>query len=459
MPHSPSKLTPRSTLLSLRMVISTLGVILVAVVAAVTLTLTLTSSLAALRSVGRTQALLLLQSVEVKTEGLFEKEFRAIEAMDRVVRSLPHPWPSNDPRVIDEVFMPQLQMIFFSLGPRQPVLMNFWDNTRLSITLRNSTHYDRIVELPSPVSAPGGLANQSLADRKLVLGPLNGDDGSPARQPYPLPPGFEWRTLNTSSKSTFLTLTAGGTRTAIAGYIVRAAGDPDNATRFFVEKFVPVMAPLHRQGDPRDQAHLYATFTISLFIEDISVFLRAARSTPNTAAFATDRFGYLMGSSEDAPFITETVVPPGTPPGLGCASTGAIGSLSRGNDVFMVCRASHAAYGHAGLAALGRDTFQHDGSRVALADGSFVASQGVALRYAGFDIRLVLIIPEADIIGDVVTSRNVAIGVVAALVVASIVVNFATVHVLLRPLSGIAVRMQRAANLEDDGEDEGVSAM
>ena len=74
--------TPTKPFLSLRLVISTLGVLLVLVVAVVTLTLTLTSSLSALRSVGRSQALLLLGAVEVKTQGLFEKEFRAIEAMD-----------------------------------------------------------------------------------------------------------------------------------------------------------------------------------------------------------------------------------------------------------------------------------------------------------------------------------------------------------------------------------------
>ena len=83
----------------------------------------------------------------------------------------------------------------------------------------------------------------------------------------------------------------------------------------------------------------------------------------------------------------------------------------------------------------------------------------VRIAFRGLEVYLLLLMPEADVIGDVITSRNVAIGVTCGLVVLAAAVNVAVVWLLLAPLGGIAERMVRAANLEDDDADASVSVM
>jgi class 3 adenylate cyclase/DnaJ-domain-containing protein 1 len=89
----------------------------------------------------------------------------------------------------------------------------------------------------------------------------------------------------------------------------------------------------------------------------------------------------------------------------------------------------------------------------------FVGAAPVRMKFRGGTVHLLLMIPEADVIGDVVRSRNVAIGVTCAVFVIVAALTFAAITLLLAPLHTIAERMQRAADFDDDGEDETVSAM
>jgi hypothetical protein len=89
----------------------------------------------------------------------------------------------------------------------------------------------------------------------------------------------------------------------------------------------------------------------------------------------------------------------------------------------------------------------------------FVAVAPVRSQIPGLDIRMILLMPEKDIIGDVVKSQNIAIGVSAAVVVVMAAASFAFIVAMLRPLDDVAERMLRAATFEPETEPLSMSAM
>jgi class 3 adenylate cyclase len=89
----------------------------------------------------------------------------------------------------------------------------------------------------------------------------------------------------------------------------------------------------------------------------------------------------------------------------------------------------------------------------------YVAVSKITIKIGGIEPYLLILIPESDIIGDVVRSRNVAIAITCGIVVAVAILGSLGVWRLLAPISLIASRMVKAANLEDDGTEEDVSYM
>uniref|UniRef100_A0A7S1LHJ1 Guanylate cyclase domain-containing protein n=1 Tax=Neobodo designis TaxID=312471 RepID=A0A7S1LHJ1_NEODS len=444
--------------LSLRVVISVTSAVLVTVVAAVTLAVLLTTTTASLRDVGRSHALGMIDTVKFRTMALFEPSFVTLEHMANLTATRHWPWPSDDPGT-QQVFFERGETLYQMRQLQSPgIIWYFWDNTRMSYDPFNSTVYRRVHVMPSPISAPGGRANQTFTANSTYVRPDENFKVYPRQYLTYVPPATA-SFVGSSFGSLLLTVTGGGRQATIAGIF-----DRSDAASGEVISYVLMMTPLYRLGDTRDPANLFGIGVESLDISSINAFLASSRATPNTQAFAADSFGYLYGSSIlSRPIRTITSVPPGTrTTAQGCSTTEALGDVSDGSN-YLVCRASHKTYGHAPLAALERDDFRRDGQHVALrqlsGDNYFVATVRVPMRLPGMPIQLVLLMPEADVIGDVVKSRNVAIGIVAALVVVAAVVNFAVIFVLLAPLEAIAGRMRKAANLEDDGEEEGVSAM
>jgi hypothetical protein len=74
-------------------------------------------------------------------------------------------------------------------------------------------------------------------------------------------------------------------------------------------------------------------------------------------------------------------------------------------------------------------------------------------------VQLLLTMPESDIVGDIVSGRNAAIGITCALVVVMSALIFALISALLAPLKTVADRMMAAASLDDDDADRTLSAM
>ncbi len=87
-------------ILSLRGVISALSAMSVAVVAAITLSICLTSSLSALRGIGQTHAGALLANANQLTEALFAKPGAVCEALQNVTKGDVWPYPSDNATVL-----------------------------------------------------------------------------------------------------------------------------------------------------------------------------------------------------------------------------------------------------------------------------------------------------------------------------------------------------------------------
>eukprot|EP00672_Neobodo_designis_P024810 CAMPEP_0174843286 /NCGR_PEP_ID=MMETSP1114-20130205/10411_1 /TAXON_ID=312471 /ORGANISM="Neobodo designis, Strain CCAP 1951/1" /LENGTH=458 /DNA_ID=CAMNT_0016077501 /DNA_START=227 /DNA_END=1599 /DNA_ORIENTATION=+ len=420
--------------LSLRTVISLVAVVLVSVVAGITLSITSITSLAALRDIGKSHSTALLATVTQRTVGLFEPQIRNIEVLQNLSKTRDWPWPSDDPDTF-KFWEDAARYGWFSTQFQDAgVIMYFWDNTRISFSPWNYTHSLHSTVRASPVSAPGGLANQTFVNNVTAID-ITGrgrDEYLYTRQ------GELFRTVGTSWGATMRTLTAGGRAASIGGYIVRSASDIRGET---VEKYVTMAAPLHRRSDASNpsSSNLYGIALTALFIDDISSFLAASRATPNTQAFALDARGFLLGSSmSDRPFLTETRIPAGAQASrAGCSASDGAGAVSTGPNT-EVCRTSRKDYGYAPLAALPDSVIEPPEPSVKLfttdGDNFFAAYVTVPLRLPGMTITLVLLMPETDVIGDVVKSRNVAIGIVVALVVVAAAVNFAVIFVLLAPL-------------------------
>ena len=74
-------------------------------------------------------------------------------------------------------------------------------------------------------------------------------------------------------------------------------------------------------------------------------------------------------------------------------------------------------------------------------------------------MKIVLLMPESDIAGEVVKGRNIAIGVMSAVCVVFVIVAFLFVAVVLAPLEVISDQMYDAAELNDNSNDESLSVL
>jgi class 3 adenylate cyclase len=446
--------------LSLRGVITFLSAASVAVVATITLSLALTTSLEALRSAGKNHALALLTTANTKTVMLFEEPQTAVDALRNITMRTNWSFPSDDPSVFRMYEILHETLFLERLASSAGILTYFADNTRISRSpAATRDFYGGTNFIPSPLSqSPNGLQGQTMrAERKMYFSVNH------TLAPDDLPEiGFVIRNATKTVNSAFwnttlLFATGSGTRTVMGTPIVLAENGK-------VHEYVGVVAPLYRLGDPVGRNSVYGFGIATLYTDWIADFLADTRATPNTASFAISG-NYVISSSLThlppsvvTPLVTGAVVP------LGCSSTADAGDLSRGQQ-FLVCRKRTKEYGSPALQAAAKDAafMSTEGTAVKLISSSdgilYAASARVAMRFPGLKIQLVLLMPEADIIGDVVKARNAAIIVTCAVFVVVAVLTFVLISRLLHPLTTVAARMQRAASLEDDGDDRELSAM
>jgi class 3 adenylate cyclase len=231
-----------------------------------------------------------------------------------------------------------------------------------------------------------------------------------------------------------------------------------------VIEYIPFGAVLYTRGSPRNMNHIFCAALVSLYLDELTEFLAATRSTPNTITVAMSD-GYITATSDTLnPASTLTTVPKGTPMRPGCSSTETTDSASR-TDAIVVCKRRVTDDPNPAIAAAGTDPELAATESLAVkiidvgSDVYYAAGARIPLRFRGPKVQLLLTMPESDIVGDVVSGRNAAIGITCALVVVMSALIFALISALLAPLKTVADRMMAAASLDDDDADRTLSAM
>jgi class 3 adenylate cyclase len=231
-------------------------------------------------------------------------------------------------------------------------------------------------------------------------------------------------------------------------------------------EYIPFGAPIYTLGSPKGADHVFAFVLVCLYVDELTEFLAATRVTPNTVAVAMSD-GYVTATSEGAanPASTVQSVAAGTSVPQGCTSTDITSDLALNTQAFMICKRHVADNRNPAIAAAGTDPELAATESLAVkiievgSDVYYAAGARIPLRFRGPKVQLLLTMPESDIVGDVVSGRNAAIGITCALVVVMSALIFALISALLAPLKTVADRMMAAASLDDDGADRTLSAM
>jgi class 3 adenylate cyclase len=445
-------------MLSLRTIIASLTALSVAVVAALTLSLTLTSSLAALRDIGVAHASVLLDGAVLKTGGLFDTPLMMTEALQNTTAKYAWPWPSDDPTTFDRLRWVH-ETLYFSSKMTASALMTYYaDNSRhfFGPFIPNPELYVMQNHIASSITAAGwDFDAQTIVNDVAFWRVSNHSLAPPDDWAWTVPLALSKVRQTTLWDGVLVMATGRGQQTVIAPIaLVNFAG--------INNLYVPVVAPLYRNGDAKTVANLYGVVIVGMYIDEISNFLHDIAGTPGTVGFATEQSGHLVASSmvKEYPYQVASIVKRGTPVQAGCASTEGTDGISTSADVNMVCRLHASAYPSRPLQAMaamttddGEPWLTYDGSavkHVAVDDANYyVATSHLPLRAAGMSVQLLLSMPEADIIGDVFKARDVAIGVTCAVVVVVALLMFALITWLLQPLSRISENMERAAAFEE----------
>jgi class 3 adenylate cyclase len=444
--------------LSLRVTIGALGALSVVIVAVVTLTIALTSSLSALRSVGEKHAAALLSNADSETAALFRSGTDAIESLVNVSLSRKWNWPSDDSNVYASY-----DALHHSVLLRAPdlsaVTTYFADNTRIAYARKseNADWANNFVASPYSREAPNQTVLNDVRWFDVITHAPLPVTTTETILPYRVRENDLWGTFNLATFSSMFPNVY--SPTVIPDFSPSGGNSPGEVS-------LPMIAPIYVYGATKGAANVFGYTTITMRLSRISDFLLASKSTPHSAGFVYDGINYLIGSSESVSYLTRRPLQKPVP--TGCSSTEDLATALNGANIthHLMCRSSLTAYPNAALNHLANSnaavlkpkmpTVQRlslDGA------GYYVATSKIHIQFRGLEAYLLILIPEVDIIGDVVRSRNVAIAVTAVLVVVVATLSTVVVWLLLAPLSVVATRMLKAANLEDDAAEEGVSAM
>jgi len=203
-----------------------------------------------------------------------------------------------------------------------------------------------------------------------------------------------------------------------------------------------------------------SSLSIGIEMPVLTQFLLGLDRTPNTYAFIAEGTGYLLAANHNVSYYNYSDwngtanKPNPTNLSAGCSDSGIAEVQATSGRTF--CRHHIANFPYAPLQALARMPDIVSGGRRAVqqlvVDGEryYAAFAPVSTDIVYFSANLLLLMPEKDVIGDVVKSRNVSIGVSVAVFVVMAFIASGLIVFLLRPLDDVAQRMYWAASFRDD---------
>jgi class 3 adenylate cyclase len=436
-------------MLSLRIVISVWMAVALILIAAITLSITLTSSLAALRDIGSAHAASLLQNANLETAALMDVAATQTDLLRNMSMSRNWSWPSEDLTTFASWSALSRGVYMGSRGRVSATIVAFGDASTFIIS-EKPIGYSVVQYLPPAFSLPrppGTLMPSVTETYSMVNGTLLSNTS--ARLPVSAPPFQAFVTVYPPGSDrygyqpTFLALWDANTGEVTVRYEVRC------------------ILPRH------PSARALPTFGLvimSLRMDTISRYLNDARSTDGTAAFALEGehvIGIALAQPINVPFKRYLMTNQTANLSAGCTT---VTTNNASIPVEIVCLTHHRDYPYPPLQQLPADMVgitQGNIVRQLTLDNMrfFAAVASVPLRMPGLRLVLILMTPEKDIIGDVVKSQNIAIGVSVAVVVVMAAASFAFIVAMLRPLDDMAERMLRAATFQPETEPLSMSAM
>ncbi|CUG91007.1 guanylate cyclase, putative [Bodo saltans] len=206
------------------------------------------------------------------------------------------------------------------------------------------------------------------------------------------------------------------------------------------------------------------SFTFEL--GSVATFINSLQTTANTNVFLLDNANILMASSYAAvPYLSETVIPSNFS-SANVPSNCVMSDVANGaTQSLLFCRYNISSYPYAPLQQLYATAPAvliangTDGKAISMKLGGVSYYVSIAQISSpltlGLHWRVVLLMPETDIIQGIIDGRNTAIYIAIGLLVGTSLIALGVVTALLSPLATLADRMYRAATFDDSVGAEG----
>jgi class 3 adenylate cyclase len=432
---------------SLRLVIGLLCAGVVLVVAAITLAITYSVSLSTVRDIGKKHSLSLAITARVQVQAYFDMPTQHLDTLAGVFKQDDMFMPSDDPLQGQPGRQDRLfYMLYTASGSNDfnySAIGYIFEDASGAVMLAEGTEVIRWI---SRFRWQWPQGNMLLETR---------DIGRYNRSSLPKAQGLGVNSDARFAAYSTAKLLAGNDRRGmwypILVYII--------ATNVYFQ--LPAAKPIYNAT-----GQFIGFATLGQPLERISDFLKNVKGTPNTEMFAVvTSDGFMLGSTHKTPFITLTSSK--TPPSVVAAGCSTSDSTSYGGGpTWIGCRMRATAFSaYPPLQAAAADAAFLKTTTPMVKDikvgGNtyFVVSVPVPNAYRFWGMTVILCMPESDIIGDIISGRNMAIGITAGVCVAAALFAFGLVYAMLQPLTDISQRMLDTARLRETEDQKSYSAL
>jgi class 3 adenylate cyclase len=462
--------------ISLRCTAAVIAAMAVMTIATVTIIVAVETSMTGMRRLGLSNAEVLVSVSHRRVANEFVDAASNMYAITRIVSNFGAllDWPSRSPMMSDW-FLDLARRMYLKTNQESvfsATIFLFADNTAIGPCYYDAEAYAAWMITATPWPTPMNQSFQSpfsfntsgnaqVLSRALRFYNLTTNEKIPDFvEPYRTFSGVN-RELPTSEMFTARELFRYFTvaQSTLLGNMVIEAGNETLAVMMMLQPiYVPVASWYSTSRKP-----LMAMIVNIITSAAISDALKDSRITPSSVCLAVDSLGYVIGSSEDHPHFESVVGTNGTQ--LGCSVAFATSQLAPARSDVAVCRSHFTAY-HPSFANVESDWVlkleNPRGPRVLFFDGDqlhnyYLATTRVALPFLGFPMFLVLSLPENEVVANLLETEIKVLWVSAIFLVVTMTVVFVSITVQLSPLTRIAERMTRAANLQDDVIEQPVS--
>eukprot|EP00672_Neobodo_designis_P023869 CAMPEP_0174840600 /NCGR_PEP_ID=MMETSP1114-20130205/8778_1 /TAXON_ID=312471 /ORGANISM="Neobodo designis, Strain CCAP 1951/1" /LENGTH=859 /DNA_ID=CAMNT_0016074757 /DNA_START=220 /DNA_END=2799 /DNA_ORIENTATION=+ len=447
--NAPGLARRRRPPLTTRAVIAIFSIVTVLIVGVTTFAVSYTTTLRTVDDIGRLYATAIVQAGRNDVEGYFDRASRNIKAIAKAGK---RPWnviPSDASTDLDVIRqMHQLQIHTMLTDPNQMhVISTIWDDGSVASIIRTSIpdliniHGVNARPIPSGSRCCGiGITEELFINNMTV----------PATMLTPSYPYSDGRFDGYASMRSLVQFASFGMWLSVGLY------EPSHvADRTYM---LQLIHPIHNASGG------YMAFVgLGITLSELTTMARQLDATANSEVFIFDGVPAILATTHAAPYSTFT---PSTErnPALdpNCASSAFFADANETSFTIACRRRPQQFTEYPPLPALmeahPRAARLPSGDQLIVKFGTddgahFAASAGLRNSERNFALTLLLVMPEADILGDVVRSRNTVIGIVAGICVTFAVLSALIVTRILAPLSDVSRRMRRTALLREESAD------